>query len=97
MHITIKKYCKAKEIVEEYEKQNFKKVYVDFGLGCYFEAYFHSIQTLNTPTFCGEYNIYVKEEKLVSLLLDNINNYLPCKNKINVYNKKQSYMKIICN
>ena len=91
--ITKKEYKKAKNIVLQYKKENQKMLYIDMGLNCYYEVYFHSIQK---NIGCS---IYVKKIKLVLLPFSSLKNYVSVtpQNKGNLYIKKQKFMEIKCN
>ena len=76
-----------------------EKCYIDMGLKCYYIVWFHSTQKINEKYLFGKYDIYVKDQKLCVLPFNKITTYIPTltNDKSNVYNKKQSFMKIKCN
>lgn len=69
-----------------------KKRYVDFGIGCYYEAYIHSYG----QTKFGSFFFFVKNKEEIDKSFDELSGYLSC-NLNNVYDEKQPFMKTLCN
>lgn len=103
IEMDLEKYYKyAKEFCEMYErsfdvkikKLLYEKMYIDFGLGCYYKAYIHSYK----EDKYGNWYVFVKSKNQIDLSLNEINDYICCKTDLEgVYKNKQEFMTQCCN